>query len=104
MAEQIDIDALRRATGIISTGEPYTDAALSALLDTYGFNLAAARLWEELATQYSTAVDTTESGSSRSLSQLYTNALGMASRYRDLERVDVVTTQRRSFTVQIERP
>lgn len=104
MADQIDIDALRRATGIISTDEPYTDEALSALLDTYGFNITAAQLWDELAAKYSTAVDTTESGSSRSLSQLHKNALTMASRYRELEQIDVVTTRRRSFTVQIERP
>lgn len=104
MADQVDIDMLRRATGIMDDTEPYTDEALSALLDSLGFNIAAAQLWEELAAKYSTAVDMSESGSSRSLSQLHRNALTMAGRYRELENQDVGTTRKSSYTVGIERP
>lgn len=101
MATATEIAELRRATGIETTTEPYTDEALSAMLDAHGFSESAARLWYEKAATYANAVDTTESGSTRRMSQLHSQALAMAAKYR----VDDLAEDapRGSFTVGIER-
>jgi hypothetical protein len=99
MAESATIEELRRATNILENTEPYTDEYLSNLLDTLGFELAAAQLWTEKAASYAGLVDVTESGSSRRMSQLASNALKMAEAFNQSS--SVVSG---SFTVPIERP
>lgn len=102
MATADEIAELRRATNITEVSEPYTDDYLGGLLDALGFNGAAARLWGDQAAKYASAVDMSESGSSRRLSQLHTNALTMQKRYLELE--DGGTASRRgSFTVGVQR-
>lgn len=58
---------------------PYDDVALSARLDgavsTYGL---ATEIWREKAAAYAALVNVSESGTSRSLSDLHKNALAMA--------------------------
>lgn len=81
MATSADIAALRRAADEPGT-ETYTDAALSAYVDTAGsVDGAAAVVWREKAAKASTLVNVSESGSSRSMQQVYQNAIDMAKFY-----------------------
>lgn len=100
MATQAEIDEVRRAAGLITDDPPYTDEYISALFDAKGFNVAVASIWRERAATYAGMVDTTESGSSRRMSQLHDHALKMAVYYENSE---VAISGGRSFTVAIER-
>lgn len=101
MATSDDVAALRRATGITDTAAPYTDQFLSDLIDAMGgVAPAAAQLWREKAATAADFVDTTESGSSRKLSQIQANALAMAAGF---EAVSTTGSGARSFTTAIER-
>lgn len=51
-------------------------------VDGIDYNGTAAQIWEEKAGYFSALVDTSESGSSRKMSDLYKNALAMATLYR----------------------
>lgn len=102
MATPDEIASLRRATGITQTTDPYTDEQLGVLLDAMGHNQSAAQLWDEKAATFAAAVDTTESGSTRRMSQLHTQALTMAAKFRELDMV-VTAPRRGTFTVGIER-
>jgi hypothetical protein len=101
MATQDQLDALHRVTGISASDTTYTDELLSALIDLQGsVSGAAAAIWREKAATFAGMVDTTESGSSRKLSQLSDNALKMAA---GLDASDGVSSSGRSFTVGVER-
>lgn len=64
--------------------ETYTDAQLSALLDaSTSPNAAAGQIWTQKAASFSTLVNVSESGSSRSLGDLQKNALAMAKVFGD---------------------
>lgn len=81
MATVEDIATLRRITNEPGT-DTYTDEALSAYLDAAGsVDAAAAVIWEEKAARASNLVNVSESGSSRSLNQIYQNALDQAKFY-----------------------
>jgi hypothetical protein len=77
----------------------YSDEVLKALIDQVEGDLdtAAAQIWEQKAARYSTLVDVSESGSSRSMSQLYKNASAQTSFYQkkvsDIQ-VEVTNVQR----------
>jgi len=83
MATPDEVAELRYKTGLAPTDDTYgDDAALSDLIDSEGsVNAAAAQIWQWKAASYSTLVNTSESGSSRSMGDLYKNALGMAAFY-----------------------
>lgn len=102
MATMDELAALRRATNIAPDDDVYTDELMSGIIDELGtVAAAAAAIWRERAGTYAGMVDTTESGSSRKLSDLHKNALEVAAGF---ESVAVVTTNpRRSFTVPVER-
>lgn len=101
MATQDDVDALHRAANIPANDTDYTDSFLSALIDQTGsVAAAAAAVWRYKAAATATMVDTTESGSSRKLSDLHKNALEMAAGF---DQVDIVSRSGRSFTVAVER-
>lgn len=101
MASADDVAALRRATGITSANAPYNDQFMSDLIDAMGsVPGAAAQLWRENAAATAGFVDTTESGSSRKLSQLAENALKLAESF---DQVGVTGSGARSFTVAVER-
>lgn len=74
------ITRLRRLINDLSDPPEYSDADLSAYLDEFvgDVNKAAAAIWREKAAKYAGLVDMKEGSSSRSLSQLYKNALAIA--------------------------
>lgn len=105
MATTEQIAAVRRMAAEPST-EAYTDTALSALVDSEGSPLGAVVVvWEAKAASYAELVDTSESGSSRKMSQLHLNALRMRDYYYDLlhPKVDTTVETASPFTVGIER-
>lgn len=81
MATTTEIEQLKRIT---NGAEGYSDQALSDMLDTVTQREAAHQIWQELAASYSTLVNVSESGSSRSLGDLQKNALAMAAQYAPL--------------------
>lgn len=84
MASAEEIAALRLLIGQPDDVAPYTDAELSDRIDETGdLDLLAYNIWTEKAASYSDVVDMTESGSSRSLSQLQKNALSMAATFEN---------------------
>jgi hypothetical protein len=98
MADADTIARFRRVTALEDDDAVYTDAVIDGMIEDLGFEAAAAAVWREKAASYASLVDTTESGSSRRLSQLWSQALGMATG------VDpVVETSGGSYTVEIER-
>lgn len=84
MATYEQIQALRRAIAEPQDADPYTDVTLNERIDAAGgVNAAAAEIWGEKAAEAAGLVDTTESGSSRKMSQLYANFLAMQKTYAD---------------------
>lgn len=98
MADADTIARFRRVTDLADDDPVYTDAVIDGMIEDLGFEAAAATVWREKAASYAGLVDTTESGSTRRLSQLYTQALGMASSIDP-----VIETSGGSYTVEIER-
>lgn len=98
MASEDEIATLRRMTALEVDDAIYTDSLLGGMIDDLGFAAAAAQIWREKAATAAGLVDTTESGSSRSLSQLRKGYLEMASAIQPPETVDGG-----SYTVEIER-
>lgn len=101
MATDDQIASLRRATALEADDPAYTDTLLGGLFDDLGLAAAAAQVWQEKAASYAGLVDTTESGSTRRLSQLHEQAMKM----RDAlaEETDTTLPATASFVVQIER-
>lgn len=103
MATEDEVNALRRATSLEANDETYTYELLSAILDDLGTVAAAASsIWGERAAAYAGVVDTTESGSSRRLSQLHDQALKMQ-RFWSGPEESTDDTAGTSFTVGVER-
>ena len=85
------------------TDANYTDAEISAMVDELGSTTAAAaRIWQTKAGQYAKLVNTSESGSSRAMGDMYKNALQMAKYYEDQSKPVIVEVSY-PFTVDIER-
>jgi len=80
------------------------DGALGALIDQLGFNGALARLWAKRASETAHLVDVTESGSSRKMSLIHTQATNLASRYQALAAAEapagVTTSMARTRAIQ----
>lgn len=86
------------------TTATYTDEALSAIIDAEAsVEGAAVVVWQEKAAKYAALVNTSESGSSRSNSQLHQNALNMAKFYENRLPSDEAVTPTRPFSVPVER-
>lgn len=97
MATLVEIATLRRLTNQTDDTEGYTDDLLNELIDNTGsVDAAAAQVWRELAAEYATMVDITESGSARKLSDLQTHAHAMVELF---EKRAVVTMEESSGTV-----
>jgi len=108
MAEMTDILRLRRMVGELTDAEPWTDQVLSDMIDSVDdLNQAALEIWEAKAAASAAYVDTTESGSSRRLSQVNEQALKMLDYYRGLTtNPDTLPPDMAgyAYTVAIERP
>jgi hypothetical protein len=98
MATDAQIDRMRRVTALTEDDETYTDSLLGGMIDDLGFEAAAAQVWREKAAGVAAMVDTTESGSSRRLSQLRDAYEAMAGTV-----APPAVTGKRSYTVEIER-
>lgn len=103
MATLADIATVHRMTGTTADDAVYTDSVIGTYIDNLGSNEAAAgAIWGEKAAAASGLVDVSESGSSRSLSQLQANALKMQQHYTPDASAE--PPAKGSFTVQITRP
>jgi hypothetical protein len=100
MADADQIATLRRMTALADDDPVYTDSLLGGMIDDLGFEAAAAQVWREKAAVVAGLVDTTESGSSRNLSQLRKGYLEMASAINPQTPAE---TGGISYTVGIER-
>lgn len=86
MATADQIAAFRLLINTPLSEDPYTDEQLSARIDNAeSVEALAAIVWREKAAAYSTMVNVSESGSSRSLSDLYKNALAMSKSFQDAQ-------------------
>lgn len=99
MASTEQVASLRRATALEPDDPIYTDSLLGGMIDDLGYEAAAATVWREKAAAVAGLVDTTESGSSRRLSQLREGYLAMATATDPTQ----VGTGGISYTVGIER-
>lgn len=82
MATEAEVEALRLMVGEPEDEFPYTNAALSTKIDEVGdLNLAAYNIWTEKASATAGLVNTSEGGSTRSMSDLHQNALRMAKHF-----------------------
>lgn len=100
MATDAQVERMRRMTALAEDDETYTDSLIGGMIDDLGFEAAAAQIWTEKAAGVAGLVDTTESGSSRALSQLRKAYAEMATSVNPP--VDSGSNGR-SFTVEIER-
>lgn len=79
---QADIDLVRLNTD--ATQEEFPSMDIQKMLDSgMSINDVSRAIWVKRAAKYSSLVDTSESGSSRKLGDLYKNALVMADRFKD---------------------
>lgn len=103
MATVSEIADLRRMANEPTTAV-YTDEALSTLIDaSASLSAAAASIWQEKAARYASLVDVREGSSSRSLGDLYEQALSMSKHYSDAATV-AAGGRKPARTRAIERP
>lgn len=88
MATQEEIDRLVLLVG----NEMLTNEQFGQILDSAegDLDLAAASVWEVRAGRYHGLVDISESGSSRSMGDMYKNAIEMAKYFRGKRADDIV--------------
>lgn len=86
MADQADIDRIKGMLPNDAASYGWDDAYIGAFIDAgLSDNLILATFWDKVSTSTANLVDMSESGSSRSLSQVHKNAVSMAKMYRDRE-------------------
>lgn len=103
VATEDEIAQLRRLTGLAVDDATYTDEVLGTYIDNLGLLPAAAVIWRERAASVAGLVDVTESGSSRKLSQLYSQFLKMGEGLTPEDDDDTTEPGQASFVVGIER-
>lgn len=101
--------ALKDAIGTTTKTDDDLRALLAANYNddgTYDINTAAATVWEGKAASFANLVDVSESGSSRKMSGLYSNAVAMASYFRGkaTDSGVIVDVSNRPRTRAIRRP
>ena len=82
MATADDVELVKRLGS--AAHENYDDITLGVMIDNQTINGVVAQLWRETAAATTELVDVSESGSSRKLSSVHTNALAMARYYQGL--------------------
>jgi hypothetical protein len=87
MATIDQIKELRLAIEQPANVEPWTDEILGGLIDSYGLNVAASKIWTIKASSVAKLVDISEGGSSRKNSQLFDHYTAIAASYgmKDVE-------------------
>jgi hypothetical protein len=104
MADDADIARVRLALG----PNVLDDATLGQIIDASSsddYRIWIAESWDAAAARYHALVNISESGSSRSMGDMYKNALSMAAGYRKQvsDEAIVVVTSGRSTTRRITR-
>ena len=84
MAGASDIATVRLNTGLTDNVAPWTDEYIAGLFDALGEEGASATIWRSLAASYSSKVDVTEAGASHKFSDLFKDAIAMATKYEGL--------------------
>lgn len=88
MATSEQIALLRQLISEADESNGWTDVALGALIDRYtadgisDLDWAASEVWTQKASAVAELVDMSENGSTRKMSDVHKNFLGMASFYR----------------------
>lgn len=91
MAQEADIMQVK---DLLPSDSDWDDPKISAYLDApNSINRVLLLYWEGRAAKLYTAIDVNESGSSRSLSQIYQNAQRMAEYWRDRVATDIAQAQ-----------
>lgn len=104
MASPEQITALRQLVDDVDEPRMFTDEYLGSVIDAAAsMDEAAVVVWEAKAARLSTMVNISESGSSRSNSQLYTNALAQLKYFRDKTTQGEVESATRSRMRSIRR-
>lgn len=107
MASDDQLGSLRRAADVPVDDTTYTETLLGALIDLSGVNKAALIIWREKAAGYAKMVSMSEGGSSRSMSDLYNNAMKMVEMYQkivaDEDEGVIDAIEGTAYTVPIER-
>jgi hypothetical protein len=98
MADEATLARFRRMTALADDDLVYTDAVIDGMIEDLGFEAAASAVWQEKAAGVAGLVDTTESGSTRRLSQLHEQFLAMGGALGG-----GAAAGGGSFTVEIER-
>lgn len=108
MASKAQVAELRDLTSV--TIDDYNNDVLNEMIDSLdgSVNAAAASIWRRKAASYSSLVDVSESGSSRSMSQLFKQAKEMAMYFQGLAdaetaEVAIPTVSGRTRVKAIER-
>lgn len=81
MATITDVALLRQKIQEPDNVDPYTDDFLSELIDQYGVDSAAGQIWEAKAASVARLVDISEGGSSRKMSQVFTQYSAIADKF-----------------------
>lgn len=93
MSVSDQVGEVRRSIAEFANEEPYTDEVIEGWLaagqTVYGI---AGRVWRDKAAGYAHLVTISEAGSSRSMSDLYKNALAMAKSFEDRDAADTTPT------------
>lgn len=104
MATAAEVLELRDYINEPDDSNGWSDTKLSGYIDRYDSALAAAaRVWSVKASEFSSLVDVSESGSSRKLSDLYKNATSMAAHYSGLNGGGVVAPSDSPVVSRIRR-
>lgn len=106
MADAAEIAEVRDMLGSNSDSEGWTDTKIGDLLDAGDSPVTIARkYWESRMTKRTELADVSESGSSRRLSQLFTNAAAAAAYFRGAEQAEDPDNQpgNSSFSREIRR-
>ena len=103
MADQDQIEELRRLTGESDT-ENYSDAQFSTFITNAGsVTAAAAAVWAEKMAMYADLVNMSEGGSSRSNSDLFEHAKQMRDHFQSIIDAPVVVPAAFTTTRKIVR-
>lgn len=103
MATTDEIATVKAMLG--SFASQFTDTDIGLAIDAAGgdLNLVAGEYWGQIAASTATMVNISESGSSRSMGDVYKNAIAMSKFYSGKSETETAETESRPRTRRIER-